>query len=66
MSQGDSGGPISCFNGTRYKLAGLVSWGVGCGRSKKPGVYTKIKDSAQWIYDVMSTKTFSSFTSNVL
>lgn len=58
--QGDSGGPISCFNGTRYKLAGLVSWGVGCGRSKKPGVYTKIKDSAQWIYDVMNEEDLQS------
>lgn len=44
--QGDSGGPLLTPNN---QLIGLVSWGIGCGDPRYPGVYNKISSSYDWI-----------------
>nr|XP_049705930.1 vitellin-degrading protease-like [Helicoverpa armigera] len=43
--QGDSGGPLVHNN----KLAGIVSWGLGCARPDYPGVYAKVSALRTWL-----------------
>ncbi|MEQ1929119.1 MAG: serine protease [Parvularculaceae bacterium] len=52
--QGDSGGPLVVRNGAASPtLIGVVSWGEGCARKDKYGVYTKVASVAPWINALM-------------
>ncbi|XP_050559832.1 phenoloxidase-activating factor 2-like isoform X4 [Spodoptera frugiperda] len=48
--QGDGGAPLACqFGNSRYKLTGLVAWGIGCGQQDVPAVYTNVPLFRKWI-----------------
>lgn len=47
--QGDSGGPhVTRWRGT-YFVTGIVSWGEGCARKGKYGVYTQVSKYLDWV-----------------
>lgn len=43
----DSGGPL--VEQASGNVVGLVSWGIGCGEAKYPGVYARVGSVMDWI-----------------
>ncbi|XP_028651421.2 urokinase-type plasminogen activator-like [Erpetoichthys calabaricus] len=57
--QGDSGGPLTCEVLGQMFLYGIISWGDGCAKETKPGVYTQVTKYNQWIADNTGVAAFS-------
>uniref|UniRef100_A0A7M4FGJ6 coagulation factor Xa n=1 Tax=Crocodylus porosus TaxID=8502 RepID=A0A7M4FGJ6_CROPO len=51
--QGDSGGPHVTKYKNTYFITGIVSWGEGCARKGKYGVYTKVSKFQRWLHKFM-------------
>jgi hypothetical protein len=52
--QGDSGGPIFEVRGGKVIQVGVVSFGEGCARPNRSGVYSRVSGAYDWIQTTMA------------
>ena len=68
---GDSGGPLlqKMSDGTLVQV-GIVSFGSGCARANRPGIYTRVSTFADWIHsqicDLSSNPPSSCFSGSAI
>lgn len=52
---GDSGGPLLCQDSFgRWTIFGITSFGEGCGKRGKYGIYTRLPNYVRWIQKVIN------------
>lgn len=56
---GDSGGPLVIFERDHWELAGITSFGDGCARPGRYGVYTRVSQYLDFIVDTIQTDYFA-------
>ncbi|XP_050738022.1 vitamin K-dependent protein C-like [Eriocheir sinensis] len=52
---GDSGGPLLCHRQGRWHIYGITSFGEGCGKKGKFGIYARVSNYRTWIQSVITT-----------
>ena len=62
--QGDSGGPLTYESNGQHVLIGDVSYGDGCGKEGKYGVYGRVSFYRTWIEGKMTSPKFCGNTAN--
>jgi secreted trypsin-like serine protease len=51
-----SGGPLLCQKNDRWTIYGITSFGEGCGRQGKYGIYAKVPNFTTWIQQTIDTE----------